>query len=164
VLDPHVQEALTSYGGIEDVVLEINEGMRVVDYGGLSAALAPARDLGALIGVDSAGEHCSINHFLMLEPEVVKIGREVIADIHGCRRRRAVTEGIAVMAERVGASAVAEGIETEEQLATVIELGVPFGQGFAFGHGLPMMSVHGLRLRDFIRAQAEPPQDSAAAA
>jgi EAL domain-containing protein (putative c-di-GMP-specific phosphodiesterase class I) len=163
VLDPVVQEALTGYGEIGDVVLELSEDMRVVDYGALSEALAPARDLGALIGVDAAGDHSPLSHFLNLEPEILKIGRSVVADCGACKHRAALIEGITVMAERVGAATVAEGIETEEQLAAVIELGVPLGQGFAFGHGLPMMSVHKLGLRDFIRAQAEPGPGAAAA-
>jgi EAL domain-containing protein (putative c-di-GMP-specific phosphodiesterase class I) len=41
------------------------------------------------------------------------------------------------MAERLGLSATAEGIETDEQLATLCDLGCEFGQGYLFTRPVP---------------------------
>jgi len=47
-----------------------------------------------------------------------------------------VLSGLRGVAERIGAEVIAEGIETEEELRVVKELGIRFGQGYIFGSAL----------------------------
>jgi EAL domain-containing protein (putative c-di-GMP-specific phosphodiesterase class I) len=50
--------------------------------------------------------------------------------------RREVLNGLRGVAERIGAEVIAEGIETEEELRVVKELGIRYGQGYIFGAAL----------------------------
>jgi EAL domain-containing protein (putative c-di-GMP-specific phosphodiesterase class I) len=52
--------------------------------------------------------------------------------------RRALAAGLTSFAAHMGAAIVAEGIETADELATLRELGVGFGQGFYLGRPAPL--------------------------
>ena len=56
--------------------------------------------------------------------------RVSIVDIDGDRAKRALTSALVSFGEEMGVGIVAEGIETREELETLIALGVPYGQGF----------------------------------
>ena len=149
-LDPSVRDAFRSYGGLDSVVVEVSEQMTIGSYDELARALAEVRDRGGRVAVDAAG----FDELILLNPDFLKIDRAIISGVDSDPRKRAVVRALAGLATDIGARAVAEGIETEAELGTVIDLGVPLGQGFAFGHGVPVMSAHSLGLEGFIRERA----------
>jgi EAL domain-containing protein (putative c-di-GMP-specific phosphodiesterase class I) len=62
----------------------------------------------------------------------------LVRDIEHTPRNRALIRGIAAMAEDLGIMVVAEGIEAPEEEEVLLELGVPFGQGYLFGKPRPL--------------------------
>jgi EAL domain-containing protein (putative c-di-GMP-specific phosphodiesterase class I) len=154
--EPVVRQALAAAPSLDAIVLEITEQLVVDDYAKLALALAPARDRGARIAVDDVGsENASLNQVVMLEPDFVKIDRSLVTGLDHDRRRSAVVEAIGTLASRVDALVVAEGVETEAELEALVGLGVPLGQGFAFGHAIPRLHAIDLGLGPRIRELAE---------
>jgi PAS domain S-box-containing protein len=116
------------------IVVEITEHTAVSDYAPLRAALTVLRSRGVRIAVDDAGAgFASGRHIIQLEPDVIKIDRDIVSGIDTDPARRAVTAAMVQMAGALGATLVAEGIETAAELAAVTALGVTAGQGYLLG-------------------------------
>jgi EAL domain-containing protein (putative c-di-GMP-specific phosphodiesterase class I) len=62
-----------------------------------------------------------------------------------------IIQSVAAMAERLGMSVTAEGIETDEQLAIVREAGCTHGQGYRFGRPMPAADAARLIAEDVNR-------------
>ena len=113
------------------VVVEITEHEAIDDYDHLSNSLKGLRHLGVRIAIDDAGAgFASLRHALLLAPDVVKVDISLTRNIDQDRGRRALASALISFADEMGMSIVAEGIETESELRTLLELGVEFGQGF----------------------------------
>lgn len=63
-------------------------------------------------------------------PEVIKIDLAVTRGIDTDPVRRVLVEALVALAKGADAAVVAEGIETSKELATLVGLGVPYGQGY----------------------------------
>ena len=68
---------------------------------------------------------------------MLKIDRSFIADIPSDRGAAILVESMITLARNLGLQCMAEGIETEEQLAFLIANRCPLGQGFLFGRPVP---------------------------
>jgi EAL domain-containing protein (putative c-di-GMP-specific phosphodiesterase class I) len=89
------------------------------------------RDLGVRIALDDVG--LGQSNFRMIvdcRPDLLKIDRHFVEGSHADPLRRAVLESISDLASRLGARAVAEGIEDERDLATVSAAGITLLQGY----------------------------------
>jgi PAS domain S-box-containing protein len=116
------------------IVVEVTERSAVTDYEPLAAALARLRHSGLRIAVDDAGAgFASMRHILQLKPELIKLDRTIIAGIDADPGRRALGMAMVSFAAGIGATLVAEGIETQTELATVTELGMNAAQGYLLG-------------------------------
>lgn len=116
------------------VVLEMTEHLPVLDYRPLIEALAGLRAEGVRLSVDDAGAgYASFAHIIELAPELIKLDRSLIAGIDTDPVRRALTTALVAFSHRSGSKVVAEGIETDEELATVTRLNVDLAQGFHLG-------------------------------
>jgi EAL domain-containing protein (putative c-di-GMP-specific phosphodiesterase class I)/CheY-like chemotaxis protein len=124
---------------LDRVVLELTEHAAVADYPALVAALAPWRRQGARLAVDDAGGgYASFAHILSLSPDFIKLDVSLTRDIHVDRKRQALARAITGFAAELGASVVAEGIETAAELEVIAGLGTPLGQGFHLGRPRPL--------------------------
>lgn len=134
-LDGRVPDALGRCGiPLGRVVLELTEHHEVPDYGQLAAALAPLQQAGVRVAIDDAGAgFASMRHIVQLRPDMIKLDREIIAGINADTAQRALGAAMVGFAAQIGASLVAEGIETEAELSTVKLLGMTAGQGFLLG-------------------------------
>ena len=120
------------------IVLEITEHTRIDDYPALAAALAPLRAAGVAIGVDDAGSgFSSMSHIVNMEADVIKVDISLVRDIHLNKMRRAMVGALAEFARQAEALVIAEGVELEEERATLITLGVTAAQGYLFGRPAP---------------------------
>jgi EAL domain-containing protein (putative c-di-GMP-specific phosphodiesterase class I) len=120
------------------IVLEITEHTEIDDYPAFTAALAPLRATGVLIGVDDAGSgFSSMSHIVNMEADVIKVDISLVRDIHRNKMRRAMVGALAEFARQAEALVIAEGVELEEERATLITLGVTAAQGYLFGRPAP---------------------------
>ncbi len=134
-LDPRLPGFLENAALADDrIVLELTENLAVDEYAPLMAALAPLRRRGLRIAVDDAGSgFASMRHILQLRPDIIKLDRTLIAGIDDDQAQQALGKAMVEFAKQIGATIVAEGIETREELAAVTELGMNAGQGYFLG-------------------------------
>jgi EAL domain-containing protein (putative c-di-GMP-specific phosphodiesterase class I) len=113
------------------VVIEITEHAQVDDYEELQRALSPLRRRGAKVAIDDVGAgFANLRHILRLSPDIVKLDLSLTQEIARDPAREALATSLVGFAEGVGASIVAEGISSNEELALLRALGVAYGQGF----------------------------------
>ena len=128
-LEPRFCELLLDVA--ERVVIEITEHAQVDDYDALRAALAPLRERGAQLAIDDVGAgFANLRHILRLAPDIVKLDLSLTQEIARDPAREALASSLVGFAGGVGASIVAEGISSDEDLALLRTLGVDYGQGF----------------------------------
>jgi EAL domain-containing protein (putative c-di-GMP-specific phosphodiesterase class I)/putative methionine-R-sulfoxide reductase with GAF domain len=121
------------------VCLELTEHLSVSDYDRLCRAIAPLRDRGMLLSIDDTGAgFASLAHVVKLDPDVIKLDRDLIDGIERTPGRRAIAAALTGFAAESGAQVVAEGIEDEAQLRVLRELGVRYGQGWLLGRPVPL--------------------------
>jgi EAL domain-containing protein (putative c-di-GMP-specific phosphodiesterase class I)/CheY-like chemotaxis protein len=136
-MSPGLTGLLTPFGS--RLVVEITEHEQVDDYDDLVVALAELRSNGIRIAIDDAGAgYASLRHTLLLAPDIVKIDIALTRRIDIDRGRRALASALVAFADEMDMTIVAEGIETEAELATLLELGVRFGQGYYLAEPGPL--------------------------
>jgi EAL domain-containing protein (putative c-di-GMP-specific phosphodiesterase class I) len=132
-------DALLDRVPVDRVVLEITEHAHIADYVELREALAALRSRGVRLAIDDAGAgYASLRHILQLAPDCIKLDISLTRDIHAARSQRAMAAALVAFAGETGASIIAEGIETAEELDTLRDLGVEFGQGYYLGRPAPL--------------------------
>jgi EAL domain-containing protein (putative c-di-GMP-specific phosphodiesterase class I)/ActR/RegA family two-component response regulator len=121
------------------VVLELTEHVAVDDYEQFTEAVADLREQGMRIAVDDAGAgFASFRHILRLCPDLIKLDLELTRAIDRDPRQRALASALVSFATNVGATQVAEGLETRQQLDTAAEIGIRYGQGYHLGRPAPL--------------------------
>ncbi|MDA8044513.1 MAG: EAL domain-containing protein, partial [Actinomycetota bacterium] len=127
---PELAEIIET-AGPDRVVIELTEHLQVEDYPKLNSRLAGLREQRTLLAIDDTGAGISsLTHVLKLAPDIIKLDREITRGVDIDPVRRALTSALVVFARESGARVVAEGIETEQELAVLVDLGVRYGQGF----------------------------------
>ena len=81
---------------------------------------------------DVGADHRSLALMPFIAPEVIKLDLRLVQD-NPSPAIAAIVHAVNAQSERSGAVLLAEGIETEEQLAVAQALGARFGQGWLFG-------------------------------
>jgi diguanylate cyclase (GGDEF)-like protein/PAS domain S-box-containing protein len=146
-----------SAGGIDDLVLdalaqaglsakflglEITESAIVAEgSSGLRAQneLRRLHQHGVKIAIDDFGTGFSALGQLRRFPiDVIKVDRSFVQGIENDARDAAITASVVNLAHSLGIVAIAEGIETNAQLASVREYGCDHAQGYLFGRPLPV--------------------------
>jgi EAL domain-containing protein (putative c-di-GMP-specific phosphodiesterase class I)/CheY-like chemotaxis protein len=113
------------------IMIEITEHEPVDDYEALADALVKLRARGARIAIDDAGAgFASLRHTLLLSPDTIKLDISLTRGIDADRGKRALARALISFAEEMRMDIVAEGIETERELETLLGLGAQLGQGF----------------------------------
>ena len=119
------------------LVIEITEHETIEAYGPLREAvfrLGPD----VRLAVDDVGAGvANFRHLVELRPEFVKIDVSLVRGVDTDLSRQAVVAGILHFAAAAHCEVIAEGIETEAELAMVTELGVTLGQGYLLGRPAP---------------------------
>lgn len=116
------------------MVLELSELVSVDALPGLPGVVRDLRSRGGHVALDDVGSaYAGLTRIAALRPDLVKLDRELVAYADHDDVRLALIELVGNFATRVRAGMVAEGIERDEELAALIALGVPFGQGWLLG-------------------------------
>ena len=120
-----------------NILIEIIES----DVKNLDALLAFTelyRKYGFLIALDDVGTgHSNLERVALIKPEVIKIDRSLISDIDREFYKREVAKSLIGLSQRIGAMVVGEGVEREEEVVTLLEMGVDVFQGFFFARPGP---------------------------
>jgi diguanylate cyclase (GGDEF)-like protein len=113
------------------LTLEVTEGGLIKDLSSAAELLASLRDHGLRVAIDDFGTgYSSLAYLKALPLDYLKIDKRLSQDIAGSSRDRVVVSGVIEMANSLGLSVIAEGVETDEQLSLLAELGCEQYQGF----------------------------------
>jgi len=120
------------------VVLEITERASLDQIPNAYAAIAQLRKCGYRIAIDDLGAgYSGLSSFAELEPEFVKFDMSLIREIDKRATKQRLVAAIAAMCKGLGTRVVAEGVETEAERTTLIELGCELLQGHLFARPGP---------------------------
>lgn len=138
------------------VVLEYTERAVAVHPAALLEIASIAHKDGNALAMDDVGaDPLSVAFLPVVEPEAVKLDMHLLRNPHAPStiETAAIASGYA---ERTGAVVVAEGIETEDDLATAHSLGAQWGQGWLFGRPRPLTAIAGRPIHQ--HARLRPPR------
>jgi len=135
-----VAEVLAWAGvGADQLDLEVGEELLLRRIDDSSRVLHRVAELGCRIVIDDFGiTHGAFSRIRDLDlVRAVKIDRSIIAGLGKDNVARAVVEATVSMATALDIEVIAEGVETDEQQAMVVDLGIDLMQGFLFQQPLP---------------------------
>lgn len=136
--DQRIQLVLGRQGDLGGLVIELTEQARIESYDELRPYVSAIRQAGGTIAVDDAGSgYAGLSHLLNLRPEIIKLDRELVADVDTDEAKRALIEMVGLFSSRIDAWVLAEGLERAEEADALLQLGVPLAQGFFFGRPGP---------------------------
>jgi EAL domain-containing protein (putative c-di-GMP-specific phosphodiesterase class I) len=133
------------------LTVEITESAAMGDPATTEAVLRALDELGPLVAIDDFGAgHSSLGRLRELPVKGLKLDRSFLARVPEDDAASAIVGGVLALTESLGLHAIAEGIETEEQLAFLVERGCRWGQGFHLARPLPAAEVTELLRRSSV--------------
>ena len=134
--------------------LEVTEDALMTNKRASASSLSRVRDLGVTVAVDDFGTgYSSLSYLQQLPIDTLKIDRSFVTGMHPAASAktstRPIVQAIISMAQALGLSVVAEGVETGEQLAALAELGCEKVQGYYIGKPMPAREL----AERFLRAE-----------
>jgi EAL domain-containing protein (putative c-di-GMP-specific phosphodiesterase class I) len=116
------------------LVVEITEHLEIEDYQRLAKPIGEIRARGGRLAIDDVGAwFASLRHVLSLSPDIIKLDRSLSHGLDMSLPRAALARGLVACAHELGATVVAEGIETAEDVRGLQRVGATCGQGYLFG-------------------------------
>ncbi len=114
--------------------LEITENLLMHNIEEGLAKITELKELGVSLSIDDFGTGFSSMMYLKRLPvDELKIDRSFVDDVDSNESDRIIVETIASLGRRFGLEVIAEGVETESQLALLRKLGIRYIQGYLFG-------------------------------
>lgn len=124
--------------------LEISERSLAAEPQLAMRRLAALSEMGISIAVDDFGtSHASLAHLRQMPLHMLKVDTTLVARL-GAPNQDAGVGAAVELGHALGLCVVAEGVETDSQLARLRELGYDGAQGFLFSQPMPEHSVEGL--------------------
>ncbi len=122
----------------ETLELEITESLAMSDAEATGVTLRALHELGVRVVLDDFGTgYSSLAYLSRLPLDVIKVDRSFVAGLHDSATNLAIVRAVVGLAQGLGISVTAEGIEREDQLEVLRELGCDRGQGFLFARPRP---------------------------
>ncbi len=117
-----------------DIYLEVTESAPMTH---LALCLSVLHEVCGRAGVhlvidDLGAGYSNLNLIADLEPRVVKLDRKLVQDLHRKPRQQKVVAMVVRLCEDLGATVVAEGIETRDEFRAVCDSGAHYGPGYLF--------------------------------
>jgi EAL domain-containing protein (putative c-di-GMP-specific phosphodiesterase class I) len=130
------------------LTLEITEGTLLDDLEIARERLSALRSLGVRIAIDDFGTgYSSLAYMSGLPADTVKIDRSFVKGLTVRSGPSVLVQAVVDMANALGLSVVAEGVEDAEQQAVLNQLYCPFSQGFLYSPPLPAIRFAELAAR-----------------
>jgi EAL domain-containing protein (putative c-di-GMP-specific phosphodiesterase class I) len=145
-------------------VIEITEKSVIEDFEQFRDVVARLRAHGFRIAIDDAGAgYSGLRTVVEAEPDFIKLDISLIRGVNDSHVKQKLVKTLRDFASEAGIALIAEGIETEAQLAALRELEIPYGQGFLFGYpGSPYPLQERIEPGHGVRVQVgKPPAESA---
>jgi len=121
----------------DQLVLEITESVIMHDVEQAASKLRAIKSLGVRLALDDFGTgYSSLSYLRSFPVDVVKIDKVFVDEIEKDKGAAALVQAILRLGIGLTFEVVAEGIETREQLDSLVALGCKYGQGYYLAHPL----------------------------
>jgi diguanylate cyclase (GGDEF)-like protein len=128
--------------------VEVTESVAMQDLERSARTLSSLRDLGITVSIDDFGTgYSSLSYLRRLPVDTVKLDRSFVRDIEQNADDAAIATAVVAMAHSLKLSVVAEGVETQGQLAFLRGHGCDAIQGYLVSRPLPLTDLQALRAR-----------------
>ncbi len=115
----------------DNLIFEITERNVIKDMVGFRSTVCHYRNQGCLIAIDDAGAgYSGLNLISDVCPNYIKLDMKLIRDIDKDSLKYALVKGMVEFSKASNVALIAEGIESALELETLVNLGVPYGQGY----------------------------------
>ena len=150
-LSAQAAAALDAAGLPSDLLIfEITENVVMEDLAGAREVMKKLDQLGVRLAIDDFGTgHSSLAYLKQFPVQEVKVDRTFVQGMVENPVDSAIVRAVIDLADAMGIAAVAEGVETEGQLAGLRMLGCPVAQGFYFSQPLRAGEFDDLLTRHF---------------
>ena len=116
-----------------NIVLEITEREAIENYELFKEAVSYYAGLGFSIAVDDTGTgYSGLETLFELKPDFIKVDISIVRAIDKNKVKQELAKALIALSKELNSTVIAEGIETEEELHTLREIGIKIGQGFLF--------------------------------
>lgn len=120
------------------IELEITESGCDIEKATLTHVMENFRQFGMKFGLDDFGSHYSnISIFTNVKFDTIKLDRSLINEISGNKTDRILVKNIIRICKNNGMTCVAEGVETDSQVAALLDIGCSICQGYYYDKPLP---------------------------
>jgi diguanylate cyclase (GGDEF)-like protein len=130
--------------GIEpsSLTLEVTETTIMRDMPAACERLEEIKALGVRVAIDDFGTgYASLSHLQRMPVDILKIDRSFVAALHDGARSRELLQAILGVGRALSLAVVAEGVEDNDQLSVLEEMGCEMAQGFLMGKPSPAQTV-----------------------
>jgi diguanylate cyclase (GGDEF)-like protein len=140
-----VEEQLTTaHVEPSGLVFELTEREYVDDDPDVARALSDLNALGVGLSIDDFGSgYSSLGYLRRLIADELKLDRALVKDVAIDEDAAAIVTAVVTLADQLGLTTVAEGVEDEKTWARLNELGVSVGQGYVLSRPLAIDALHG---------------------
>lgn len=151
------KEMLSQYGiDTANIIFEITEKTSIEDYRSFRCTLDNYTSQGYKIAIDDTGSgYSGLRLLAETRPQFVKIDMALVRDIDKDTIKQALIRSFQEFATVSNMKIIAEGIETENELTTLINIGIPYGQGYFLQKPSPQFLEIGAKVKELIRQQNE---------
>ena len=142
LLDPElrtkVERTLARHGlSAKALELELTETAAMADAERTSALFGELRAMGVSMAIDDFGSgYSSLSYLKNLPFDKLKIDREFVTDVDQRANSRAICSALMALGQGLDLLVLAEGVETDAEVATLRELGCEVFQGYHFSKPL----------------------------
>lgn len=139
----HIMDLIDKNGiDASEIEIEITESILIEDFEEVKEKLIILRDQGVRISLDDFGTgFSSVSYLNELPIDTLKIDKSFVDKVLTDESTRIILESIVSMVDRLGYESIAEGVETEEQLAYLQKIGCAVIQGYLLGRPMPAEQV-----------------------
>lgn len=138
----------------QNIIFEITEKSSISDLSSFKKVIANYKDQGYKIAIDDCGAgYSGLNLITDIHPHFIKLDMNLIRDIDKDGLKYALIKTFCEFCLITDIKLIAEGIETENELNALIDIGISYGQGYLIQRPLQELSPINPRIVDLIKAR-----------
>jgi EAL domain-containing protein (putative c-di-GMP-specific phosphodiesterase class I) len=120
-------------GDLDGLIVELTEHQAFPNLDALDHVVATLRSHGALVAVDDAGSgYSGMGMLIGLRPDIIKLDRSLVSGIDHNSAQYYLASMLVEFSSQIGSTLLAEGVEEDGELVTLVNLGIELGQGWLF--------------------------------
>lgn len=119
-------------------MLEISERQAIENYALLKEASEYYSDIGFALAIDDVGAgYSNLKSLVEFNISYIKLDISMVRNINDDPLKKEIVRAMVQIGKNINADVIAEGIETEDELKELLDLGLIYGQGFLFAKPAP---------------------------